>query len=161
MHKEHTYKKRREKIPALLLVLLCVLVCVFLTSLRCFSILSINQYTTQQGNGHIMQLILKVTFTTSSCQCFCPSCVCVALLSLTGHKTGFPVNVRSRTLTRSQYLFNNNIDTIKISLDDAPCYQHIQRKIKNNKSNCSKIPLCAVKNDPISSIFHLQNVMCA
>lgn len=59
---------------------------------------------------------------------FCPSCVCVSLLPLTGHKTGFPANVRIRTLTVSECSFNNNIDAINISLDDAPCYQHIQRR---------------------------------
>lgn len=91
---------QKREIPVLLLVLRCVLVCIFLTFLRCFSILSRHQYAKQQGNAHNMQLVLQVTLNKQQLF-FCPSCVCLSFLPLTGHKTSFPANVWSRTLTMS------------------------------------------------------------
>lgn len=52
-------------------------------------------------------------------------------LPLTGNKTGF---YRSRTWAVSKCLLNNNIDTLNISLDDALCYQYLQKKNKANRS---------------------------
>lgn len=154
--------KKKRKIPVLLLVLLCVLVCVCLTFLRCFSILSRHQYAKQQGNAHNMQLILQVTLNKQlQIIIFCPSCVCVSLLPLPHwSQNQFPSQCEKQD-TDYKWMFIQQQHTINMSLDDAPCYQHVQRK-KLNKSNCSKIPLCAVKKDPtIYSMFNIKNVMCA
>lgn len=69
---------QKREIPVLLLVLRCVLVCIFLTFLRCFSILSRHQYAKQQGNAHNMQLVLQVTLNKQ--QLFILSFLCLSLI---------------------------------------------------------------------------------